>query len=584
MKNMSWIKRLPICILLCLALVLPTFASETPRLYFVGTPTASALQTLRLVAGEFEAEGFSYPLVYGKEAYARAGDILIRKNASLPAQGYRIAENEVSYADESGLFYGLRRVLKMLQSGGIETVTEYPLVQQRVLMLDCARKYFSKNFIINLLRQMSHMGMNALELHLTEEQGIRLDIWDETYFQSENDYSWICGSQTAYWVYDCPDPDAGKFLTAAEMVEILEAAKQYHVEIIPSFNTPGHSEYLCDVFAETERTFLFDGKQYTASSISSDQYSVIDLNSEAARAFVHSVLLDYAKFFAGYGCRNFNICADEVSLGNSMSYDLFTAYINETADLLQALGYRVRAFNDFLCYDYATVPLDEDIDIVYWHTPYADSAADAEDFVSGGRTLFNAVQNYTYYALRVFNSPGYEEHACWGLDARDGDNTWWAFSRATAERIYEEYSPRNLFEYTDSKQTVLDNSQLGGSYFLIWCDYAGLADEAEIWSGKYPLLDRLWAHCAKTWNCSLPQNYSDFAGKIEPFYEFTGYADCSEPPLRLSSLRAAPANALTAVAQVEASRTAENRSNPADYRELLEEKRFPYGSFGRKRS
>lgn len=582
---MSWIKRLPICVLLCLALVLPAFAHETPRLYFVceNAPSGSILQTLQLVAGEFAAEGFSYDLVCGSAARARKSDILITENSSLPEQGYRITAREVQYADEDGMFYGLRRVLKMLQSGGIGSVTEYPLVRQRVLMLDCARKYFSKNFIMNLIRQMSHMGFNALELHLTEEQGIRLDIWDKNYFQSENDYSWIVGSKEAYWVYDCPDPDEGKFLTAAEMVEILALAKQQHIEIIPSVNTPGHSEYLCDVFAQSERSFVFDGKSYSASSIASDQYSVINLNSETARAFAQSVLLDYAKFFAAYGCTNFNLCADEVSLGG-MTYDQFTGYVNDTADRLQALGYRVRAFNDFLCYDYASVPLDEDIDIVYWHTPYPYSAAMAEDFIAQGRTLYNAIQNYSYYALRVFNSPGYEDQPSWGLDARNENNTWWAFNRATPERVYAEYSPYNLFEHTDSTQTVLRSPQLGGAYFLIWCDYAGLANEEEIWSGEYPLLARLWAHSAKVWHCELPQEYAEFVRKIEPFYEFTGFVGCSDAPDQTPLPRASYAGCMVTVKQVEMFRNASHESSEAAYRELLETMRFPYGVFGRKRA
>ncbi|MBE6984521.1 MAG: hypothetical protein E7434_02690 [Ruminococcaceae bacterium] len=583
--------RLPLCLILCLALVLPVFAQEQaePRLYFVckNAPTGTLLQTLQLAASEFEAEGFPYRLVYGESQMAQEGDFLISQNAALPAQGYRIeASGKLFYADEDGLLYGMRRMLKMLLSGGLQDVCEAPIVQQRVLMLDCARKYFSKNFICNLIAQMSHMGFNALELHLTEEQGIRADIWDEEFFVSENDYSWICGSESAYWVYDCPDPDEGKYLTAAELVEILQTAKEYHIEVIPSFNTPGHSEYLCNVYAEKAQngdfSFVFDGQEYQTASIASSQYSVIDLENEAARAFVHSVLLDYAKFFAACGCKNFNICADEVTLDTS--YDVFTAYINETAQRLQALGYRARAFNDFLCYDYASVALDENIDIVYWHTPYASEAADAQTFIDQGRTLYHAIQNYTYYALRVFNTPGYETQPSWGLDARDENNVWWSFNRATPDRIYAEYSPENLFETTDSIQTVLKTSQLGGSYFLIWCDYAGLADEQEIWSGEYPLLDRLWAHCAKTWNCEIPQTYEEFLQAVEPYYEFSGFVGVSEPINLPNSPRASYANCLTNVTDVERFRHAQITTSARTYWELLRSNLCPYGSFGRKRA
>ncbi len=581
--------KLPLIVLLCLALMLPAFAQDADdtRLYFVcrTMPTGSVLQTLQLAQAEFAAEGFDYPLACGEQEYSRASDIVLIENSALPAEGFSIsADGTLYYADEDGLLYGLRTILKMLLSDGITPLTDAPDTAQRVLMLDCARKYFSKEFICNLIAQMSWIGFNALELHLTEEQGIRADIWDEAYFQSENDYSWICGSERAYWVYDCPDPDAGKYLTAAELIDILQTAEKYHIEIIPSFNTPGHSEYLCNVVENRGQfSFVFDGQSYQTADIASDQYSLIDFTDPTAKAFVHSVLLDYAKFFAAYGCTNFNICADEVSLG-AISYDAFTSYVNETAARLQSLGYRVRAFNDFLCYDGAGVALNEDIEIVYWHTPYPSAAADAQTFLDQGRTVYNAIQNYSYYALRVFNTPGYEDRPSWGLDARDENNTWWAFNRATAERIYDEWNPTALYEYTDSKKTVAANAQLGGSYFLIWCDYAGLADEAEIWSGKYPLLDRLWAHGAKSWTWQIDLSYAEFSEKIQNFYEFSGFTGCSEPISLPSVSGPSYAGSLLTVSAVERFRHSEVVTSEAAFRSLLAADGFPCGAFGRKMS
>ena len=597
--------RIPIILLLCFSLAVPVFAQEVPRdgarLYLVtqGMPTQECLATAQLAAAEFAAEGYAYALVYGTQRNVRKGDILILCSGAIAAQGYQISVDEenvrILYSDTDGLLYGMRAVLKMLLCGEVYSLTDTPDTKERTLMIDCARKYFSKEFICNLIRQMSWMGFNALELHLTEEQGIRADIWDAAYFTSENDYSWICGSETAYWVYDCPDPDAGKYLTAAELVEILAVAQQYHVEIIPSFNTPGHSEYLCNTYADhmrenPEYSFLFEGRSYTTDSIAANVYSAIDVSNEAACAFVRSVLLDYAKFFAAYGCTKFNLCADEISLDDGWAswdktaYDVVIEYINDTADALQALGYRVRAFNDFLCYSYANVALDEEIEIVYWHTPYASAAADAETFLQDGRTLYNAIQNYCYYALRVFNTPGYSDRLSWGLDARDENNFWWAFHRATPERVYAEWNPTHLYEYTDSVQTVLENEQLGGSYFLIWCDYAGLATEEEIWSGEYPLLERLWAHSAKSWNWNPALSYEAFAAQIQNYYEYPGFISCTQPPELTFPSRPAYAGSLSTVTAIEEFRHMDFQTSEEAYWELLRTQEYPYGAFGGKRS
>lgn len=574
-----------LAVLLCLTFLLPASAQQPPsRLYFVSRtmPTGELLQTLQLCQSEFAAEGFELSLAYGPAELVRRNDLALEFLPSLGAEGYRIEKGRIFYADADGLFYGLRSYLKMRKSGRISVLTEVPLVKERVLMLDCARKYFSKDFICNLIAQMSWIGYNTLELHLTEEQGIRADIWDEDYFESENDYSWICGSRTASWVYDCPDPDAGRFLTAAELVEILKAAEKYHIDIIPSFNTPGHSEYLCKVFQENApHSFTYEGRSYTASSIRSGQYSLIDFTDPVTKAFVHSVMTDYAKFFARYGCDRFNICADEVSLPSTVCYDDFVRYVNETAEVLQTMGYRVRAFNDFLCYSDASVPLNKDIDIVYWHTPYPVAAATAQTFLEQGRTVYNAVQNYCYYALRVFNTPGYSDRPSWGLDARDEENVWWSFSRATAERVYAEWEPSKLYEYTDHEKTVCNGEQLGGAYFLIWCDYAGLASEEEIWSGKYPLLERLWAHGTKCTKSNLLP-YDEFTEQIAAYYEFPGFTGCSEAISLPKTCNIAYDGGLFSVTQIEKFRHSELPSGFEAYLAFLIDHQVPYGPFGRK--
>ncbi len=591
-----------LCLLLCAVLMLPAAAQSAPSeqtRFFVlskNVPAGDLAQTIQLAASEFAVKGFDFPVVYGTETEIRSGDIVLEYGGT-NAEGFSICAGEplrIRYTDCNGLLYGMRTLLKMYLSGNVFSMTDAPDTAERTLMLDCARKYFSKEFICNLIRQMSWMGMNALELHLTEEQGIRADIWDEAYFTSENDYSWICGSKTAYWVYDCPDPDEGRYLTAAELVEIIEVAKKYHVEIIPSFNTPGHSQYLCDTYAayvaeNPDYAYRFNGECYQAASIASNQYSAVDIGSSAARAFVHSVMLDYAKFFAAYGCTKCNICADEISLdhawavGNLTAYDVFVQYLNETAAYLQEMGYTVRAFNDFLCYADANVALNEDIEIVYWHTPYPSAAADAEDFIEDGRTVYNAVQNYSYYALRVFNTPGYSDRPSWGLDARDENNIWWAFSRATAPRVYEEWNPSHLYEYTDSKKTVLRNGQLGGSYFLIWCDYAGLATEEEIWSGDYPLLERLWAHSAKSWRWESGESYEEFAAKIEAYYEYPGFTACTQASQQMPAVRINHARMLT-IGDIQSLRQRAPQPCQAAYREFLRTGELSYGVFGRKMS
>ena len=51
-----------------------------------------------------------------------------------------------------------------------------PRVSYRAVMIDVARNFLDKHFIFRLLDVMSMYKMNALHLHLTDDQGWRLEV------------------------------------------------------------------------------------------------------------------------------------------------------------------------------------------------------------------------------------------------------------------------------------------------------------------------------------------------------------------------------------------------------------------------
>jgi len=55
-------------------------------------------------------------------------------------------------------------------------VVDAPRMAYRGLMLDVARNFFDKHFIVRLLEVMAMYKMNALHLHLTDNQGWRLEV------------------------------------------------------------------------------------------------------------------------------------------------------------------------------------------------------------------------------------------------------------------------------------------------------------------------------------------------------------------------------------------------------------------------
>ncbi len=561
-------------------------------------PTGELLETAQLIQRQIAADTTlkvgTLELIWGEISYAQTGDIVLNLNTEfqIAAEGYQLTVADtatVTASDVDGLLYGANMLQKYFRNAGANTVsgftlTDAPDTKERTVMLDCGRKYYTKEWICNFIRQMSWMGYNTIELHFSEDGGFRADFWDPSYYKEgsykpANDFSWICGSKTQYWVHGnyTTDPDAGKYLTTQELVEILKTAKEYHLDVIPSFDSPSHMDYLCWQFEQyyndhKDYSFTYGGKEYKASDVEgcinftgttgesspTKSYKTIDIRPDTvSRAFVLALYEDIAAFFKEYaGSTEFSIGADEVVFtGGNWGYEQFVEYVNTLNTKLKAKGYKCRMFNDFIgskvynksaSANQAKYDFDSDIEIMYWdsdfnpyNNAYGGKLWDTDFFVDtgygdGGRTLYNCIQTNCYYVLRVHTDNGKTS------DARNPENRNWTFYRSTEEGIYDGWYPADFSEkgVSNESKALVPTENLGGAYFLIWNDYAALSTEAEVWNGAtdklgagytYKLIDRMWSNTMKMWNWDINSSvtYTDFAAVRDTYGYFPGFTSCS---------------------------------------------------------
>ena len=565
--------------------------SEDSRFYLTYKPTGDLLQTIQLSQRQFAEDqiptGNAMPIVwYSDETMLRSGDIFIKmveNDPDIGAEGYKLIVNEyatVIAEDVNGLLYGLNMLQKHFRSTNgtpaIKGFTAYdtPDTKERTVQLDCARKYLSVNYICNFIKEMSWMGYNTLQLHFSEDGGFRADFWDPTYYvegkyKPENDLTWLCGSHVQSWVKDEStnggenyryDPDAGKYLRTSELIEIINTCKEYHIEIIPSFDSPAHMDYLNWKFeqnykANTGYSFTYNGTPYKASDTYGcinycgttgastptwPDYTTMDLTSNMSKAFVFTLYKDIADFFSHYaGSTKFNIGADEVNLTYTTkikwNYSYFAPYINELHTLLSEKGYTVRMFNDFIN-DNNVNAFHEDIEILYWNSPYNTITPSSpydepavSSFVNDGRTLYNCINIHTYYVLRVPVKLADD-------DARSTACRAWEFYAADEKSIYERWAPNNIRKWGDNQEpdAIVPDDQLGGAYYLFWHDYAAVNTENEVWNGVkdsikntgefYSARERMWSNSIKMWNWDINNSlsFSDFETIREAMGDFPG--------------------------------------------------------------
>jgi hexosaminidase len=98
----------------------------------------------------------------------------------------------------------------------------------RGLSVDVVRHFFGVEDVIRVMDMASHFGLNRLHLHLSDDQGWRLDIpgWPQLVERSSQ------GSVGG---------DPGGFYDADDWRRIRDAARSRGLTLVPEFDMPGHT-------------------------------------------------------------------------------------------------------------------------------------------------------------------------------------------------------------------------------------------------------------------------------------------------------------------------------------------------------
>ena len=513
-------------------------ASDT-EIYWVETADAKISNAdlksqIQLFSQEMQAKGLTtttLPISYGTQDLAGEHDIVLLLDTSLgiAEEGYQISINGgqlcVKASDADGLFYGCRFVEQALLTGtgfskanGVTVKPDYP---ERAFFLDCGRKYYSPDWIKDMIREISWSNMNAIYIHFSEEMGFRLE--SKTYPWLAGGDNTLCIGGASYGVA----ADNGKYITQDEMREIAAVAKLYHVEIIPSLDSPGHMNYAVKKYNAKYGTDIGNYYHYNGNTAivqgsgpeaAQKNYSRgIDISNKDAVTFAKNLYKEYAAFFKELGCTKFDIGGDELlgwgaslasvskwkqldhwktyaqqrSGNNSeaVAYDAFMYYMNDIYDLVKGYGYTsIRMWNDDALRSADTgwskvVTLNPGMEIQYW-TPAANNIW---TYLNAGYKAYNFLNDYNYYVLG---------------QAHDGTG----YAGITPQRIYENWAPNIFIPYGGTgSNTTIGNANVKGSAFCVWCDKPSTESAATVKAGILPCLR---VNGAKAWDADLNSTVS----------------------------------------------------------------------------
>lgn len=377
-------------------------------------------------------------------------------------------------------------------------------VKECIFMLDCARKYYTPGWIKRLIHEIADVGYTGIMLHFSEDMGMRLE---------SKQYPWLAGGDHMLCVWGtangCPENN-DKFITQAEMADIVHHAQSRGLEVIPSFDSPGHMNYIVkkynehygtdigNYFHKHGKTSIVHGSSALKEETPMSYSRGIDISNQEAVTFAKNLIYEYGTFFRELGCKSFDIGGDEL-LGfgdtidasvpkwqnlehwdryakeltgkdNAVAYDAFILYMNDLATMLRNIGYEsIRMWNDDIYRTFDTAwhevaELDKSIDVQFWSIKANNYQNTAPLYMERGHNIYNFFSQYTYYVLYPNKEP----------------------SRVTPELILENWDPY-VFDYDvpENNPAPLD-ARVKGAGFCLWSDTPAAKTEDEILEDMRP--------------------------------------------------------------------------------------------------
>lgn len=320
-----------------------------------------------------------------------------------------------------------------------------------IMFLDCGRKYFSVNSIKQIIDNASAAGFNYIQLAVGND-GLRFLLDDMsltvngTTYSSQQVSAAIHAGNEAYYNFDVDE------LTQSEMDEIIAYAASKGMGVIPCVNTPGHMDAILSAATSLTGTDC----SYSGSA------RTIDVTNDTAVAFTQALLQKYISYFAGKGCKLFNMGADEyandkytdgsMGFGNLQStgkYSYYVKYVNTVAGMIKNAGMTPMAFNDGIYFNSNTSSgtFDTDILICYWSNGWSSyTPMPAANLAAKGFKLINTHGDY-YWVL--------------------GKSDWQCSPEKAKGFNYKTFQGGTINDPT-------------GSMFCIWCDYPGAGTDTSV--------------------------------------------------------------------------------------------------------
>lgn len=276
-----------------------------------------------------------YPLVVVPAATPLPGGIHLTTASADPAlgeEGYALVSAPAGVMlaahQPAGLFRGVQTIRQLLppaielaqpQPGPWRipcgTIRDIPRFAWRGMMLDVARHFFSVADVKRLIDLLALYKINRLHLHLTDDQGWRIEIKAWPRLAEYGGSTQVGGGPGGYY-------------TQAQYTEIVRYAQARHIVVIPEVDMPGHTHAALASYPELTCSGNAPAL-YTGTHVG---FSSLCVGKEITYAFLDDVIGEIAALTPG---PYFHLGGDEAAATPRPDY---SAFIEQAQEIVRRHG------------------------------------------------------------------------------------------------------------------------------------------------------------------------------------------------------------------------------------------------------
>ena len=266
--------------------------------------------------------------------------LILDENANSGNEGYilEITNDEINITskEEHGLFNGIQTLRQLLppeiEKSNVQSVpwlvatgsiTDKPEFGYRGSMLDVSRHFIQVEDVKRLIDLISQYKINNLHLHLSDDQGWRIEIKSWPNLTTHGGSTQVGGGK-------------GGFYTQEQYKDIVQYAASRFITIIPEIDMPGHTNAALSSYPELN----CDGKApklYTGTEVG---FSTLCTDKEIVYEFIDDVIKELSEITPG---PYIHIGGDESHVTELKDY---IPFIERTAKIVQKYGKKVIGWDE----------------------------------------------------------------------------------------------------------------------------------------------------------------------------------------------------------------------------------------------